>query len=731
MAAVVGAGGAAVTAVTAADVAERARVNTHNNTNRSRRENDRTYTSEWSRYRQWVLRQRDARTIPPGPKYLTRENIDLFFSQEVCNRIVVPDTARRVVSSLQRFADDLEYTDGSVEFSVDSPVVKRALETHKRLYMERISRQVEDPHANLPTNVLTEADCVKALFLAARGINWKDLMLCWATCEQTYLRNHSMRKLTLCNLCCNTTHAPSSMGDKNYGAGYGYVDGFMMSYILDKYVHKTRDKKKRVVGAWRHKNYIRCSVGNLAMNLFVRLYADSDIDFHGERLNEKMPRWWNRKLIVEWTDEKSSYSAFCALLDAAQLQWAKKTHLRKLGMAIGTTRGELETHKITTMSKHKTEKGKMAVYETELFPPVLRVMSGFQQQSCYFVERTRLFPTEALRQHQFPNGQVRTNEYEAAAYLIFPRIGHWRAQYHSPSGDHSEAANNFLFYTLPYLAVTAIQDGIYWLRDLPRHEATRLLLHAMPPWYPRWAANARNSCIQMQRNREIQEARSMGDGSIAAFSALQSSITEFSTQMTGQMAGLTGQLTGMSDRLHAVETGLSGLSQQQHTLAIDEETVVAQQLPPPPPPPPPPPATRVAAAVAAAQRVPAQRTVNDMLRNIPRVPAVPNALPPTMSRLLTEHLVLDLVSFQVSNRTGWPDKLQNSFSKRQYLYSKIVDKAKQRTGHRGPTNENALAIAAGQLDAEKGDKTVNQYLKYLKASDSTTKTRQKRKRNDL
>ena len=725
MAAVVGAGGAAVTA---ADVAERARVHTHNNTNRSRRENDRTYTSEWNRYCQWVLANREASLIPSGTKYLTRENVDLFFSQEVVNRIVVPDTARRVVSSLQRFADDVEYTDGSVEFSVDSPVVKRALVTHKRLYMERLSRQVEDPHANLPTNVLTEADCVKALFIAARRINWKDLMLCWTTCEQTFLRNHSFRNLHLRHLRCNTTHAPSSMGGNNYGAGYGFVDGRMMSYVLDKYVHKTRDTRKRVVGAWRHKNYIRCSIGNLAMNLFVRLYADSDIDFHGARLNETMPRWWDHKLIVEWTDEKSSYLAFCALLDAAHLQWAKKTHLRKLGMAIGTTRGELETHKISTMSKHKTDKGKMAVYETELFPPVMRVMAGFQQQSCYFVERTRIFPNEFLRQHRFPNGQVCANEYEAATYLIFPHIGQWLAQYLSPSGDHSEAAKNFLFETLPYLAITAIQDGIFWLRDFPGHDVTRLLLDVMPPWYPQWAASARNSCIQMQRNREIQEARSVGDGSIAAFSALQTSITQLSTQMTGQMAGLTGQLAGLADRLHAVETGLS-----------QQQAVVAQgppRLPPLPPlqpqpkpplkPPPPPPAT----GAAAAHQVPAQRTVNDTLRNIPKVPAMSTTLPQSMARLLTEHLVHNLASFNLTSRAGWEGNLQNSYSRRQYLYSKIVDKAKQQTGHRGSTNNNALVIAAGQLDTERGEKTVNQYLRYLKDRDPRTKTRKKRKRND-
>lgn len=227
--------------VTAEDVAERARVHTQNNSDRTPRKNDSTYISEWHRYQLWVLKQRSDHIIPAGDTYLTRENVDLFFSAEVANRQVNPDTARRVVSSLQRYADDVEYTDGSVVFTVESVFVKRALETHKRLYAARMALQVEDPHANLPTNSLSEPDIVRALNDAAIGKNWKDLLLCWTTCEQTYLRSDSMRKLCLSHLRCNMTHAPSSMGGNNYGASYGFFDNHMMSYILDKYVHKTRD----------------------------------------------------------------------------------------------------------------------------------------------------------------------------------------------------------------------------------------------------------------------------------------------------------------------------------------------------------------------------------------------------------------------------------------------------------------------------------------------------------
>ena len=182
----------------------------------------------------------------------TRENTNLYFIQRVVNCLITADSARQVVSSLQRYADDAEFVDGHKMFTVDSVTVRKALEAHKRFYKERILRQVEDPHAK----------CVKALQVAAPMRNWKDMMLCWATCEQTYLRNDLMRKLHLCHMKCNHTHAPSCLKDNNYGAGCGFADGFMMSYILDQFVHKTRGKPSGLLepGATRIFFAARCAI---------------------------------------------------------------------------------------------------------------------------------------------------------------------------------------------------------------------------------------------------------------------------------------------------------------------------------------------------------------------------------------------------------------------------------------------------------------------------------------
>jgi Centromere DNA-binding protein complex CBF3 subunit, domain 2 len=399
---------------TAATVAELARENTANNTERSRRVNDRTYVLEWRRYRAWVTLLRRNGVIPEGPKYLTREIVDLYFSSEVVNRQVCPSTAGRVVAALQRFAEDEEYIDGGEVFVVkQSDIVKKALETHTRLYVQRIMNTPEDPHADLPTNVLSEEDCLKILRLAVSCANWKDMTLTWTTCTQTFLRNDSMRKLHMRHLRCNSTHGPACGRDdtNNFGAGWGFADHEMITYVLDKYVHKCRSTKKQEVGAWRHKNFLNCSVGMLAMNLFVRLYADAEINFFGARVGEETPMWWDRPLIVEWSGDSSAYDAFETLLDNAGLEWAKVTHLRKLGIEQASALGGLASNQTSTMSKHKTEKGKMAVYETEIARPVCSVMAGFTKEGCYFVARSRLFPHERLRQLIFPNGLVPSDQF--------------------------------------------------------------------------------------------------------------------------------------------------------------------------------------------------------------------------------------------------------------------------------------------------------------------------------
>ncbi len=78
---------------------------------------DKTYQLEW--------RERKNKRIAEGQFYLTRKNVNVYFSKIVNKLTVIPDSARRVVSSLQWYSDNLEHP--IKKFVIESDAVKAAL----------------------------------------------------------------------------------------------------------------------------------------------------------------------------------------------------------------------------------------------------------------------------------------------------------------------------------------------------------------------------------------------------------------------------------------------------------------------------------------------------------------------------------------------------------------------------------------------------------------------------
>ena len=56
-----------------------------------------------------------------------------------------------------------------------------------------------------------------------------------------------------------------------------------------------------------------------------------------------------------------------------------------------------------------------------------------------------------------------------------PHYEEWLAQYYFPQGDHSDTAKDFLLAMLPFLALGALQDGIYWICDHPNNSTSIML----------------------------------------------------------------------------------------------------------------------------------------------------------------------------------------------------------------------------------------------------------------
>ena len=670
---------------------ERIRAATAANTISTAKTPDKSYVREYKNFKRFVdeERARDGGSLPQDDKYITRDAVDLYFVEVVAYREqVMPETARRVVPSLQFFADSEEYADCMDTFEIESGTVTKALKAQSQRYFTWIAEQeLLDPHSNLPTNVIATEEHVKVLHEIHYNShsNWQDLCLSWTLCTSTFIRNDSARKLSLQDLVLDRGHGPALQGPHTR----------MLAWILRQGRHKVKKDKTRIVGAWRHKNYRQCCVGAQGMVLFDRLHHARDVNFY--KNSDGIYPWRKVKLIQKWKDQKAAEKAYNRVLSAVRVSWAKVTHLRKAGMEQGSVEGELTTEELATMSKHDTKK--IFRYATELYKPLLKVMSGHLRSDEYFVPRTLL---------EIPE------QWGDIMELIFPLARVWRFQHHSPMGDKSEAAYNFLYEVLPFLALVVIQDGAFWIHDYPDHPYTRKLLSAMPADYERWACDARKLTAEKLQNREQSQVSNLNQAAQASYTQLDSRV--------GQVEAGVGRV---DTRVGRVEKQMSQMIENQNViiglLANQQATIPTSHVAASP-------SARQPATFSFAAPVPQypQTNVNNALRNTPKVPAIPVNLPESMMQLLNDHeKYYFLTKYKSpSTRRHWPPALKNAYSRRQYLYDTLVRRAERIRCQR--TLESQKLEAAQRMDDEMKKYNIantSQYYTFLKKNDPSTKRR--------
>jgi hypothetical protein len=114
-----------------------------------------------------------------------------------------------------------------------------------------------------------------------------------------------------------------------------------------------------------------------------------------------------------------------------------------------------------------------------------------------------------------------------------------------------------------------------------------------------------------------------------------------------------------------------------------------------------------------------------------RIPAFPVSLPATFVRLLEEHRCFNLDSFEEStSKNSWGTGRRVAFSKRMYLYKKIVAQAHLLRGNDN-FDRSKMKRAAEMLDHKRTNagKTLSKFLELLKQDDPATKARRKRRRD--
>ena len=675
---------------------------------------DRSYRSEIRRFKEFVTTKRAMNILPAGNRFLTRESVDIFFAENVAHRRVTTATARRVVTALQWLANNVEYLGEEHAFKVDdSQRVKDSLRAQEQLYTIYISSLPSDPHDNLPTNMLTreESDRVIQTILGENRQNWMNMTLSWTGSEAMMLRNDSMRKFRFCDIHTNLTHSPQTEP--------GYDQEMLSLVYLPGPVHKDRQKKKRVVGSWRHRRFLSCFTSKVAATLFVRLYADAEINFYKGN-NASDPMWYNYTLIDGWGSTSAASEAYCDILDHLGIEWEKVVHLRKAGTEFASSYGELLPEEIATMTKHVLQKNPsrlQTVYLTELYKPVLRVMSGFRKADTYDVPRTRIEIDTYCRAHD-----------KQPVEFFFPRYNEWCAQRQGPNGDESKAAENFLDYTLPYLSKVLLQDGIYWIQKFPNHTVTRHLLHVLPADYPQWASLKRNWVRQQEEHLNPASLEVMNNAARNAFVTLSHRVESLDQRNQELEATVSNQLNQIQE-LHVQLVDLlrgngdggngnnggdnggdngggggggNGGGNGGENGAGRENEQQQQQQP------------------RQGQQPVAE------LRNIEYIPPFPTPLPKSFVELLHQHSAYGLREYHNVAKRHWPTNMQNAFSKRVYLFQKILEKAGRMQGGGGAAGvETRLLIAAEELDRERGNTKLPKYLQHLKRNDPSVRKRRR------
>jgi hypothetical protein len=678
---------------------------------------DPTYRTWWKRFTLLIDDQRTANQVPRGNKYCTRTNVDLFFQTVIANYASAsPQHCSKAATAIQYFSDRSENVNVEPRFVVRGHVnnhVANALQTQANRYANRRIEDIqEDPHGNLPTDTLSVDDFLRVVdtIFSNNNIPWKDLGLAWNNCFATFMRLDSLRKLYLKDVRIDGSHGPVETGPNSK----------ILSYILQPYIHKDgrpgptgrkrqqqdgsqgnnqpncrakkKKNKKRVLGLYRHKNFKQCGTGMLAFNLFVRLYDNNSLSFL--QVHNQRPMWQKFPLIKDWNSRSAAYQTFKSVLQSLNISWAKVTHMRTAGIENASARGELTADETATMSKHSTERI-FEAYLTELFPPVMRVMAGFQKNDTYFVPRVEVAPPFTA---------------EEMSNLVFPQISKWRQQHSSEEGDPSEAARNFLYEVLPMLARVVMQDGPYWIRDYPNHELTRLLVSRMDAGYYRWAKQtAIPEANQIADLRDIGDMERLNDATRGSYEVLARRL-----DIQNRLLLAIDRRTANIERLLLNRGATAEETRQEQRMERRGQIIAVEAMEPrrrrqPQAPPEAPP--------------PQQNNVNAVLRNEPRQPPFPAAMPDTMEDILLEweqtYNLGQYVSRQC-NKSHWPQSMRQSLSRRKYLYTKIIARSENTNFRPNIEEEQQRRLeAARQFDKERSDLglLLPQFRNYLHDSD--------------
>jgi len=222
--------------------------------------------------------------------------------------------------------------------------------------------------------------------------------------------------------------------------------------------------------------------GYLFIYLFIYLndLTDDEIHFYGGENNGQPPDWY-KHYIINFQNYSTHRDAFTWMYNACGVMWGKVTHLCKAGTDYASFNG-CNQDEIAQMSKH--EKRSWICHICLNYPLSWCTLS----QGIHWWGQTMRHGTMS----EFIMTLTVTGEVRGwgCSYCFHPCIDCWCQEVWLTWGDRGKAAFNFLWKKLLYLSEVILQDGIYWVNELPQHEVSLRLRqlramfsrHAMLKW---------------------------------------------------------------------------------------------------------------------------------------------------------------------------------------------------------------------------------------------------------
>jgi hypothetical protein len=411
------------------------------------RKTSRTYQNEYKMYCRWVRDNLPTEELANG-RYITRSNIDAYYSRFVVHRNGMMPTITRIAPALKWFYTNVEEP-GGPDFILKNTHVKECISIQQDNYKSGANDRHAgvDPHKGLK-DLMPQDDLRKIVsHMHRRRNDWGSLVMSFTWGTQAGVRGASTRKLTLCDLNMSRGFGPVRTGPRSRT---------LMLVLRKGDTHKDNYTTDKQVSVWRHRDYLLCAAFSSALHVIDTLRANPTINFYQEEKKERAS-WWNVPLIDYETLSQES-SAMKEVLASTGVEACKVTHNRTQAVQRAGSEG-LAPWQVNTLTKHLLNKYHTS-YQSEADKETCKVMAGFSRSEAHFV------PEEYLTMPWDMNFLI---------VALLPMYPKWLEEAASLHGDKSSCCRHFLNDILPFLVEVVVQDGIFLISEFPNHPMSQYL----------------------------------------------------------------------------------------------------------------------------------------------------------------------------------------------------------------------------------------------------------------